>query len=552
MRRAAHAVLATLAAFQLGCSLMIPPDKRPDDSGTDPDSADAADSTDAPDVDVPDDPGDPGSDGEPDPCALAAALHEPFGCEFWAVPLPMVDLDQTIFGFGVILYNPDGGGPATVSISRAGTPVTETTVAPEDVLVEELDLIETPELSDDTWSSYRTPDGAYHVISDRPILAHQYGPLYHHESPDDSGTVGSTLLVPAHALGQRYMVIGLPPISVHIVGDSSVEKRASYVSIVATAPATTLSITLSAFTEGSAGLNPGIPGEVLDIGLGDGEVLNLAAAMPPDCDSAQPGYVTHTGPSGEEWFCRDPGLDLTGTRIVADRPVAVFTGSTAALVPYDSWNMDHVAEQLPPVEALGSTFVIAPISDPDPGGIPAMVKVVAIQDGTSVDVTPVPTGLTVPLDIDMGDFAEFMIEDATSITASNAIVVAQYMVGREYGGTGRTTGDPAMVILTPVEQWTSLYGVALPSTWTDPGTGEAFALIAKPLTAEVTLDADTISGWIGPVGSYNLTTVHLSTPGLHVLQGDASFGAVVYVLGPEVGAAHAAGAYFAPIATASW
>ena len=62
---------------------------------------------------------------------------------------------------------------------------------------------------------------------------------------------------------------------------------------------------------------------------------------------------------------RDVGFnDLTGTRVVASLPVAVFSGNYFTGIPEDtSRPADHVSEQLPPITTWGTKFALAPTPD---------------------------------------------------------------------------------------------------------------------------------------------------------------------------------------------
>ena len=62
---------------------------------------------------------------------------------------------------------------------------------------------------------------------------------------------------------------------------------------------------------------------------------------------------------------RDIGFnDLTGARVVASLPVAVFSGNYFTGIPEDtSRPADHVSEQLPPITTWGTKFAFSPTPD---------------------------------------------------------------------------------------------------------------------------------------------------------------------------------------------
>jgi len=51
--------------------------------------------------------------------------------------------------------------------------------------------------------------------------------------------------------------------------------------------------------------------------------------------------------------------DLTGSRIVADRPIAVFSGNIRTKVALSA-SRDHVTSQLLPVDYFGTEFLLVP------------------------------------------------------------------------------------------------------------------------------------------------------------------------------------------------
>ena len=49
--------------------------------------------------------------------------------------------------------------------------------------------------------------------------------------------------------------------------------------------------------------------------------------------------------------------DLSGTRIVSDKPISVFTGRECTNVPVDVCCCDHLTEQVPPTVTWGNFFL---------------------------------------------------------------------------------------------------------------------------------------------------------------------------------------------------
>ena len=54
--------------------------------------------------------------------------------------------------------------------------------------------------------------------------------------------------------------------------------------------------------------------------------------------------------------------DLSGTRIVANKPISVFSGHQAAYVPYSNGNYGYLIEQIPPTIYWGKVHYVAPLA----------------------------------------------------------------------------------------------------------------------------------------------------------------------------------------------
>ncbi len=148
--------------------------------------------------------------------------------------------------------------------------------------------------------------------------------------------------------------------------------------------------------------------------------------------------------------------DLTGTRILSTdvsgecRPFAVFAGAGMARVPADCLTSgDFLFEQLYDVEKWGTTYAVAPLDfeiDPSLASITSpryTYRIIAASNATSIAIDGASVGM-----LQAGQFLEFnQQENAHCIEASAPICVVQYMEGGTCGGNG----DPAMVILDPLE-----------------------------------------------------------------------------------------------------
>jgi hypothetical protein len=168
---------------------------------------------------------------------------------------------------------------------------------------------------------------------------------------------------------------------------------------------------------------------------------------------------------------------LTGTHVTSniDHPIAVFTGQECGDIPEDTLACDHLEEQLPGLGFWGTEFVAArmPVRSTD-----ALVtedvlwQVYASENDTTVvfsaasDVVGVPGTTT----LDAGDLLEFYVHGTAAdpgdffIDADKPIGVMEYMVG-SMAPHAENTGDPAMVYVSPTEQFLPRYVLLVPGTW---------------------------------------------------------------------------------------
>ncbi|KAK6177738.1 hypothetical protein SNE40_015782 [Patella caerulea] len=134
--------------------------------------------------------------------------------------------------------------------------------------------------------------------------------------------------------------------------------------------------------------------------------------------------------------------DLTGTHIVSDKPISVLSGVNRTSV-YQETCRSHVMDSLPPVRRLGYQYVT--ITEPKYRE-PTIYRIVATEVATRVEM-----GTNIIILNNTGDFYESIIEPNNFyfIQSSKPVLVAQLSTSN-YNNTYRS-GDPSMVILTPLQ-----------------------------------------------------------------------------------------------------
>ncbi len=197
--------------------------------------------------------------------------------------------------------------------------------------------------------------------------------------------------------------------------------------------------------------------------------------------------------------------DLTGTRITSSNPLSVFSGSDCANVPQGTLYCDHLVEQVPPTVTWGSKFLIASLEGRSSGErirvLSARAANVAVNCNTNVSVSEfqLQSG---------GSFREFEIpiNSFCSIESTSPVLVAQYAYGSR-GGDG--VGDPFMMIIPPIEQFTNSYFVeAFPLYLTNYVTMYVSSEFFR--NSQILLDNSIVTGWRNVVCSSGEICGHIS------------------------------------------
>ncbi len=250
-------------------------------------------------------------------------------------------------------------------------------------------------------------------------------------------------------------------------------------------------------------------------------------------------------------------FDLTGTRIVGTnscKPFAVFSGNTATLTNSSCSAWEHLYEQQFPIQSWGKKYLITPFKNAAQGYI---YRVLGSENNTSVVINGAST-----FTVNKGGFLEFNVGNATNICvdADKPIAVAQFIKGQDCngvpmmsgsGGGQVNVGDPAMLMLNPVEQTINKisYTTIASSNMTGSNPAAYFVnVITKTAnTSKVKRNGAFIgSAQFAPFSAcqeYSWAMVDIAA-GTHILESDSSFIAYSYGYGRAEGYAYSVGAKF--------
>ena len=144
---------------------------------------------------------------------------------------------------------------------------------------------------------------------------------------------------------------------------------------------------------------------------------------------------------------KDGGADVTGTRIVSDKPLTVISGHEAGSVPNDG-TLEPMAQQIPPTQLWGQRFMIVPLLGHTLGQI---IKVLSSADNTEVSYNCYKFSNRTFLAA--GDVHELFVpfDDYCYIEANSSVLVGQL----PYSPKGNSDGDTTMILVASVDQYSN-------------------------------------------------------------------------------------------------
>ncbi|XP_035665849.1 uncharacterized protein LOC118409092 [Branchiostoma floridae] len=263
------------------------------------------------------------------------------------------------------------------------------------------------------------------------------------------------------------------------------------------------------------------PSEFGVFGIEDGTVVDITLK-----ESAQCNGVTYS--SGrvvrvvinrfDAMQCQGrSSSDLTGTRIVSDKPISLMSGMKCVQVPNGVPACDHIVEHIPPVNTWGQRFVTVPLALRRAGDI---FRIVSASDGTTVDVTG-----HAPRLLNSGEMWELDVPSDTyqAITSSQPVMVLQYCKSQDADGMET---DPFMMYIPPIEQFAADYTFATVDAVGSSYTNYVNIVIKTSETAGLTYDGNRLPSsltWtVIPGTDLSATQLHIATNGTHKIKHDSA------------------------------
>lgn len=439
-------------------------------------------------------------------CVVACDYpHGAAGCShistgLYHSPLPMGVLPND----AIVVTNPDRDHTANVELYY-NSPFDSSEVLELTATIgpgEANTFILTSALSSDTGpveTSLFRGGGAYHVVSDYPVVAHLHTP---HESLSN----GSTLLLPEHVLGSEYYI-----------ANHGAWVEPNYFVVIAVEDDTTLSWVPSVETAGDD-----MPVPFVDVG-GTG-MLTL--------ERRYDNVRIETSASLGRPRCEQ---DLSGSFISADKPIWVLSGMRGLRLPWCGDAMvpgcptivdvacnqgsDLAIEQNVPIDLWGTQYVGA--HSPTRGTESHWWRVYAGADNVTITTNPPQTGTPVVL-ANAGDWAEIIVPTGTNMVfdGDGPFLPVQYVSGHHDSGTAM--GSPAMIQAVPTDRYLDRYVFMAPIDY-----DQHYAQVIRQAGgADVMIDGSAVGGW-ETVGTWEIANVMVSE-GMHEVSSTQAFGLSSY------------------------
>ncbi len=428
-------------------------------------------------------------------CDLAKLFASSVGCEYFAID---ADNHNSYDGqpYAIVVSNVDAADTANVQVQirQGGNWQTQQSATVTPLTLHQFQM---PDRHiNDTGINQA---GAYRVISDIPIIAYQFQPI----NGQTSFTSDASLLLPTSALDKFYYVVGW--------GNPSYNDP--QIAIVATEDNTTVKMTPSIATNGGGGVPAYTAGQQATL-----PVLNAGDYIQIETKAAsQSGF--------------------SGTYLVSDKPIAVFSANECANIPgLPKCCCDHVEEQIYGLQTWGKSYVASRLPIRQTSGVePNQWHIFASENNTTVtyqahpSVTGLPNG---PQTMSQGQVVYLEVGGTQAnpgdfvVTADKPIFIMEYMSSQ--GAISSGTGDPAMTQGVPVEQYLDNYVVLVPPNWIND-----YLVLTKPIGSIVNLDGNAvpqndfvqINDGINPP---EWEVARVKTPdGVHKLDGSKPFGVIV-------------------------
>jgi IgGFc binding protein len=324
---------------------------------------------------------------------------------------------------------------------------------------------------------------SFEITTDEPVAAYQINPF----GGGAASTTGASLLLPTSVWDTDYVAVNAFAQSSTPPGGTP--NRVSFgpsLNIVAREDDTVATIVPGVQVTGGGGIPAGNTGQPLVITLMKGEHAQITQ-----------------------------NTELTGSRVSANKPIGLMAGHPCMTVPTNQQTFcDHGEQMIPPVRALGHTYVGVMYRPRAPSETQTFWRVIGVANGTQLTYSTPVGG---PANLNQGQTGLFQTGTPFVVSSQDAdhpFMLLEYMTGSGAVGGGTIgLGDPDVVVVVPPEQYLARYAF-----FTDPTYPETDLVVVRKRDSkgnfhDVTLDcAGTLTGWMSTGNiDFEYTRVDLTT-----------------------------------------
>jgi hypothetical protein len=452
-------------------------------------------------------------------CAAAEANHRSVGCDYYAT---YMDSEIPQYCFAVFVSN-TWTTPAHVSVEYNGQsmPVTSFTrtpvgtgpgltlsaydaaagIMPKDVAVLFLGGGQGSAPMCPVAAAVTSPSitgtgiaHSFHLTTDVPVVATEINPY----GGGSAAVTAASLLLPTSVWDMSYVAVNVSPADIGYNPSMN---------IIARDDNTVVTMTPVADVTPGGGVPAGTAGTPMTINLNKGEQAQITQAA-----------------------------ELTGSSITSNKPIGFMAGQPCMRWPTGTSYCDHGEQMVPPVHALGSSYVGVMYRPRVAAETSTWYRLVGAVDGTEL-VYSTPVGG--PAVLNKGQTLVFETGTPFTVQAQDGdhpFMMFTYMASSQHFGDGY--GDPDFVLDVSPAQFLSSYVF-----FTDPTYPETNLVIIRAPDSggqfhEVVLDCmGPVTGWQS-VGAYQWARADLMTgdfhgvgacsTGRHEIHSDALFGLQVW------------------------
>jgi hypothetical protein len=325
-------------------------------------------------------------------------------------------------------------------------------------------------------------------------------------------TSDGMLVIPTIGWGTDYAVAGFAALDASEFSDGD---EPSEFALVADQDNTLVQITPSCALRGVSSTSVGHQaGQMFTVNLNKGQCVQ---------------YKSTRGLSADE-------MDVTGTLIHSTVPVGVVGASQCPFIPVSYPACDHVLEMMPSMRTWSKTYYTAPFTGRKKGDTFCILGSTSGQRIYRTD-NAIPKRLFATVDPGVPYW-----DNSTSTPcrweSDQPFMLVQYINSASWEGTGASTGDPAEVVINPVEQFakTIIFQVPKAQGSQTEYTDYVNLIVNAKAAASTTFDGQNIIAAHYPVqsadGIYNCYFIkNLAPATTHIVKSDSGVGVYEYGYG---------------------